>query len=80
MINVDANGNYVDQNNNVAVSFSWEGSTDPDEHELMYYIVVGGEFEMIPVDLGITALSNKKKVWVSFLQTIKWHSVSSIQP
>ena len=56
MINVDANGNYVDQNNNVGVSFSWEGSTDADEHELMYYFVFGGEFEMIPFDLGATAL------------------------
>jgi len=56
MINVDASGNYVDQNNNVSVSFSWEGSTDPDDHELMYYFVFGGEFEMIPVDLGATAL------------------------
>jgi len=56
MINVDATGNYVDQNNNVGVSFSWEGSSDADGHELMYYFVFGGELEMIPVDIAATAL------------------------
>ena len=56
MINLDASGNYVDQNNNLGVSFSWEASTDADDHELMYYFVFGGEFEMIPVDIAATAL------------------------
>ena len=47
MIVMDDNGNYVDEDNNVGLTFSWSESIDPDAHEIMYYFIAGGEFEFI---------------------------------
>jgi hypothetical protein len=57
MVVVDDNGNYVDGNNNSNLSFTWEESEDLDGHEILYNLVVSGEFELLLVNVDPTAWS-----------------------